>query len=501
LSILLVSSISTIFPLFAQEIHIPDSNFLSALIEQGVDSNNDGVISQDEAENVLSLSISQKGIGDLSGIEFFSNLDSLDCGRNNLKKIDMSKNPTLVYLNCIRNNNLDSIDISNCIELRELLSSDGHLTKVDASDCHRLERLYCVRHELLEIDVSGCDSLTDLEVYRNNLDTLDLSNNLVLDYLACSSNNLNKIDLSNNLFLRGLRSSSNPITELDLSNNSALNTLWIGSMSLSYLDLSNNTSLLNIEIFNNSLSQIDLSNNKMLRTLYCSNNPMETLDISNNTSLVVLSIQDMPDLSEICVWSVPFPPDSFNLYNTGSPNICFKDCVAPEITLIDTFLYQPDIISTVSTENGIIYLVPENTNGELIDIRTATIDSVENVAFAPTVLSLSGLPNGEYWLYARDSTGNISTPKSFSILGVATEQEEKTHFRIYPNPTEDIIIVETRESGSYQIKLSYLNGQTIETDHFVSSNYQLDLSSLENGIYLFSIISESRSETRKVIKF
>jgi len=111
------------------------------------------------------------------------------------------------------------------------------------------------------------------------------------------------------------------------------------------------------------------------------------------------------------------------------------------------------------------------------------------------------LSNGEYWLYARDSTGNISTHESLLILGVATEQDDLTHFKIYPNPTEDILTVETNESGYYRVELSHLNGRTIITDQFDSSNYQIDLSSLENGIYLITIISESRFETRKVIKF
>ena len=58
-------------------IEIPDSDFLTALIDEGVDTNGDEEISNREAEEVIYLDVSGHGISDMSGIEMFVNLYSL----------------------------------------------------------------------------------------------------------------------------------------------------------------------------------------------------------------------------------------------------------------------------------------------------------------------------------------------------------------------------------------------------------------------------------------
>lgn len=59
-------------------INIPDNNFLDALIELGVDRNGDGIIEPAEAEVILSLEVSYDSITDMTGIEAFVNLDTLN---------------------------------------------------------------------------------------------------------------------------------------------------------------------------------------------------------------------------------------------------------------------------------------------------------------------------------------------------------------------------------------------------------------------------------------
>ncbi len=77
---------------------IPDKNFLNALVELGVDTNGDSIISPTEAEKITYLDVSGKGISDLSGIEAFVNLDTLDCCENQLTRLDLSNNILLKYL-------------------------------------------------------------------------------------------------------------------------------------------------------------------------------------------------------------------------------------------------------------------------------------------------------------------------------------------------------------------------------------------------------------------
>ena len=74
---------------------IPDSNFLSALIDLGVDANRDGIISPEEAEVIISLDVQSDSISDMTGIEAFINLESLVCSGNQLTSLDVSYNTAL----------------------------------------------------------------------------------------------------------------------------------------------------------------------------------------------------------------------------------------------------------------------------------------------------------------------------------------------------------------------------------------------------------------------
>ena len=91
---------------------IPDNNFLSALIDLGVDTNGDGIISQDEAEAIISLDISDQNIGVLTGIQAFVNLKHLDCSSNQLATLDVSHNTALIELWCV-GNKITNLDVSN----------------------------------------------------------------------------------------------------------------------------------------------------------------------------------------------------------------------------------------------------------------------------------------------------------------------------------------------------------------------------------------------------
>ena len=91
---------------------IPDDNFLNALIELGVDTNGDGVISPAEAEVITSLNVSEDSISDMTGIEAFVNLKSIDCRYNQLTSLDVSNNSVLEDLYCSENQ-LTTLDVSN----------------------------------------------------------------------------------------------------------------------------------------------------------------------------------------------------------------------------------------------------------------------------------------------------------------------------------------------------------------------------------------------------
>ncbi len=177
------------------------------------------------------------------------------------------------------------------------------------------------------------------------------------------------------------------------------------------------------------------------------------------------------------------------------------DSFAPELSIADNLPYQPEFIEVTSTEDGIIYLVPEDTDKDLTIICGACIDSVAAVANSPSNVSLSGLDNGQYWLYARDGTGNISEPKAFTIMGVGIDNTLADQIRLYPNPTNNLIIIETNKVGLYTIELNSINGQLLYSDKTEGPTHQIDLSSFKKGLYFITVSFKDFVRTEKIIKW
>ncbi len=87
---------------------IPDPNFKAYLLEH-FDKNKDGQISLAEAKAVKEIDCSGRNIKDLTGIEHFKNLISLNCSDNQLDEVILHQNSKINWLAC--KNNSDEIKI------------------------------------------------------------------------------------------------------------------------------------------------------------------------------------------------------------------------------------------------------------------------------------------------------------------------------------------------------------------------------------------------------
>ena len=97
--------------------HFPDSG-LREFLSRRWDMNGDGLLDKDEIGNVSCINVSDMGVTDLTGIEYFTELTIIVAENNNLNSIDISNFPNLreIY---VYGNNITSIDISNNRYLRD----------------------------------------------------------------------------------------------------------------------------------------------------------------------------------------------------------------------------------------------------------------------------------------------------------------------------------------------------------------------------------------------
>ncbi|GBU20870.1 hypothetical protein R80B4_00757 [Fibrobacteres bacterium R8-0-B4] len=204
-------------------------------------------ISVSDVSGITYVNVYEKGISDLSGIEYFTALTVLNCDRNKLTALNVSKNTALTYL-------------------------------------------YCYSNKLTALDVSNNTALTVLECNNNELTVLDVSKNIALWRLDCFGNELTALDMSKNTALMVLHCASNQLTALNVSKNAALTALECNNNQLTALDVSNNTALERLRCESNRLTALDISKNTALKELYCYNNQLTALNVSKNTALTRLDV-------------------------------------------------------------------------------------------------------------------------------------------------------------------------------------------------------------------
>ena len=116
---MLVATVS--WALNISETNFPDANFRNYII-----TNYGNNLSSYQIGQIKEFYLANKNIKSLKGIEYFT---------------------ALTYLQC----------------------SNNQLTSLDVSECTKLQYLYCYNNQLTSLDVSGCTALTNLECYKNQI--------------------------------------------------------------------------------------------------------------------------------------------------------------------------------------------------------------------------------------------------------------------------------------------------------------------------------------------
>ncbi|WP_281231137.1 T9SS type A sorting domain-containing protein [Flavobacterium gelatinilyticum] len=175
---------------------IPDINFEKKLIALNIDYGvPDGRVYTVKISSITNINLSNASISNLTGIQDFIALNSLNCESNQLTTIDLSKNSALVDVD-LDDNKITNINTTNNINLENLKISNNELESINVSNNSNLKQLFCMSNKLTTLDVSKNKKLKDLRCASNQLTNLDLSAN-PLWTINCSRNNLSTLNLKN----------------------------------------------------------------------------------------------------------------------------------------------------------------------------------------------------------------------------------------------------------------------------------------------------------------
>ncbi len=286
--------------------NIPDSKFEDKLIALGIDTDgkNGGVLNS-SINTITVLNVSNSLITDLTGIQGFTALTTLNTSGNSLLKIDVSKNTALNTLTTSGNPGLI------CIQVADIAATANWTVTKDAIssfslDCNVYTLIPDTKFEdkliALNIDRDGKNGkvktesiakITNLSISGSSIsDLTGIQDFTALVQLMAYNNTITQVDLSKNQALTYFDLGNNQITYIDLSKNTALTSFDLGNNKISTIDLTKNANLTAARIGNNKLTAIDITKNAKLGYLLANGNSLVAIDISNNTELYQLWVQD-----------------------------------------------------------------------------------------------------------------------------------------------------------------------------------------------------------------
>ena len=135
---------------------------------RAIDSNHDGEIQYSEAEAITYLLVMSSNIADLTGIEAFINLTSLECSYNSLAAVNLTQLTHLEHFNCYQNH-ITSLDLSNLPNLKMIFCAGNLISTLDFSNNPLLEKVFCYNNQISSLDFSNNPLFNELDC-KNNLD-------------------------------------------------------------------------------------------------------------------------------------------------------------------------------------------------------------------------------------------------------------------------------------------------------------------------------------------
>ena len=112
------------------------------------------------------------------------------------------------------------------------------------------------------------------------------------------------------------------------------------------------------------------------------------------------------------------------------------------------------------------------------------------------------LPIGQYkYGISTDGGNTIAWSDCLEKDVLAVEEINTLEIKVYPNPTNDILFVETCHGASLQADTEYcitnLTGQMLLSGHITDETHQIDVSGLAEGMYFVRIQNNSKNVIKK----
>jgi hypothetical protein len=369
---------------------IPDNNFELALFNKGIDTVlGDNRVLTAAIINIPALDVSNKGIGDLTGIEAFYALTDLNC----------------------RGNFLTSLNITTVVLLQKLNCSENQIASLNLSNQTVLQLLRCEGNLLTTININGISALQEVYCSNNLMTTLDFRAQTNLQKLYCNNNRLTNLNVTGLTQLNQLGCNNNQLANLNVSD-ASLSLLNCGNNLLTNIDFRfQEPTLTTFNCQANQFSQMDLRGYNQLSNFNCTLNPnLNCISVDDVTYATANYQKDATaSFSPNCFAPIVLnycrgviAPHLSSPFAAGVTSRWYTTAVGGRATLASP-------TPTTTTDGTRVYYVSQVSNG------------VESARIAITVntLGLPGTPGAIAGTVAQGALAGTTTAASYSVAPVA----------------------------------------------------------------------------------
>ena len=181
--------IVTLFSLFScvpctesdcPEVEFKDENFENVI--RNILDNPDGKITEEDMLSIHEIYGAYNEITDIKGIEFCTNLHTLDLQHNNLTDISLLSDLTIIHYLNLRNNNIADISpISDLIIMEELYLNHNEIVDIGPiKPMRKIAKLFLHNNNIVNIEPlvvnSGIDDGDSVELRNNPLNSKSINN-------------------------------------------------------------------------------------------------------------------------------------------------------------------------------------------------------------------------------------------------------------------------------------------------------------------------------------
>ena len=298
-----------------------------------------------------------------------------------------------------------NLDLSGCSGLEDLYVDSNRLSEVNVTDCLNLRQLVASYNSDALVWFDGCASLEQLHIAGTNMKVVDTSCLPHLKYIDVSLNDILELDFTQNTELEGIICYCSMLRSLNIAGLESLVSIECTVSYLTELDLTGCSSLRGVNVDANAIESILLTGCSSLTSLHFEANHVADIDLS-----------DCPELSSLnCAWNLL---DSLDV--TCCPNLRYLACNGNYISELD-LTNCPELYTVYIHSNPIKYL--DLSNAQYIGFNTIAASGngyvgVETVEEANWHEAIATPADGETFLGWYDTDGNLLGTDRF----LSTEQ-------------------------------------------------------------------------------